>query len=145
VRFGGALKFSATGVLAGLIMAGATVSAKADPTLVGIWYSAFQPDEPNVMSMIEFKDDGTFYEEFRKCDAGDLVGYQFEIGTWTFEDGVERTVTNIINGTPAHVEDFYTVERLTDTQRRVRLEPQGYEFEEHRVTKFEFPDCPTGT
>lgn len=132
-------------VLAGLVVTGLSGAAKADPTLIGIWYSPFQPDEPNVMSMIEFKDDGTFYEEFRKCEAGDYVGYQFQIGTWMLEGDVERTVTQIINGSPAHVEDIYSVELLTETMRRMRLEPQGYEFEEHRVTAFEFPDCPTGT
>lgn len=132
-------------LLAGLLASGLSASAAADATLVGIWYSPWQPDEPNVMSMIEFKDDGTFYEEFRKCQDGDLIGYQFEIGTWTLEDGVEHTVTEIINGRPARVEDLYTIELLTDTERRLRLEPQGFEFDEHRMTNFEFPDCPTGT
>jgi hypothetical protein len=41
---------------------------------VGIWYSGNQPDEPGVLSLIEFREDGTFREEFRKCEDGNVVG-----------------------------------------------------------------------
>ena len=34
---------------------------------------------------------------------------------------------------------------LTDTERRIRMDPQGYIFVGHRVTRFEFPHCATGT
>ena len=71
-------------LMAALVFAASTAPLAAEPTFVGIWYSAFQPDEPNVMSLIEFKADGTFYEEFRKCQNGDFVGYQTESGTWTY-------------------------------------------------------------
>ncbi len=66
--------------LATIALLGLSAPSVADPTLVGIWYSPFQPDEPNVMSLIEFKTDGTFREEFRKCDNGDFVGYQIGSG-----------------------------------------------------------------
>ncbi len=117
--------------------------AVAEPTFVGIWYSAFQPDEPGVMSLIEFKSDGTFYEEFRKCVDGEYVGYQTETGTWTYADGIERTTIKTIDGDAAQGEDTYSVEILTDTERRIRLD--DHVFVSHRVSNFEFPHCPTGT
>jgi len=119
-----------------------TAPAVAQPSFVGIWYSAFQPDEPDVISLIEFKADGTFYEEFRKCMGGDFVGYQYESGTWSVTDGVERVMVKMINGAEASVEDNYSVELLTDSERRIRMADQV--FVSHRVAKFEFPNCPTG-
>jgi len=117
--------------------------AFADPSFIGIWYSAFQPDEPGVLSLIEFKDDGTFYEEFRKCVNGEFVGYQFESGTLTLMDNIERIVVDMINGDAAKVEDTYAVEYLSDTERRIRMD--DHVFVSHRVAKFDFPNCPTGT
>lgn len=116
--------------------------ALAQPSFVGIWYSAFQPDEPNVISLIEFKADGTFYEEFRKCSDGDFIGYQFESGTWSVMDGVERVMVKMINGDAADLVDTYTVELLTDSERRIRMEDRT--FVSHRVERFEFPSCPNG-
>jgi hypothetical protein len=126
----------------------ATPAAAADePSLVGIWYSAFQPDEPDVMSLIEFRADGTFREEFRKCQDGHAVGKQLESGMWSVTDGMEHTVTDMINGDAVQVEDVYRIESLTPTERRIRMESkdQDYEFVGHRVETFEFPDCFTGT
>ena len=130
--------------LAALGFAAGAWPVAADPSFVGIWYSAFQPDEPNVMSLIEFKADGTFYEEFRKCENGDYVGFQTESGAWSVADGVEHVTAEMINGTPAKVEDIYKIELLTDSERRIRLDPQGYVFVGHRVASFDFPACPSG-
>ena len=129
-----------------LLLAAAVVSvpALAEPTFVGIWYGANQPDEPGVMSLIEFLADGTFREEFRKCENGTVVGYQTESGTWSVKDGVERLMVDRLNADAAQIEGTYTVMLLTETERRVRMEPDGLEFISHRVTKFEFPDCPSG-
>jgi hypothetical protein len=129
-----------------LLLAAAAFSAPAlaEPTFVGIWYGANQPDEPSVMSLIEFLADGTFREEFRKCENGTVVGYQTESGTWTVKDGIERLMVDRLNGDAAQIEGTYKVMLLTDSERRVRLEPDGLEFISHRVTKFEFPDCPSG-
>ncbi len=118
--------------------------ALAQPTFVGIWYGANQPDEPGVMSLIEFVADGTFREEFRKCENGTVVGFQTESGTWTVKDGLERLTVDRLNGDATRIEGLYTVVLLTDTERRVRMEPDGLVFISHRVTKFEFPDCPSG-
>ena len=49
-----------------LLAAALSTPALAEPTFVGIWYSGNQPDEPGVLSLIEFLADGTFREEFRK-------------------------------------------------------------------------------
>jgi hypothetical protein len=49
--------------------------ASAEPSFVGIWYSGTQPDEPGVLSLMEFRADGTFREEFRKCQDGTVVGF----------------------------------------------------------------------
>jgi hypothetical protein len=117
----------------------------AEATLVGIWYSPFQPDEPNVMSMIEFRADGTFQEEFRKCDKGEFIGYQTESGTWWVMGEVEHISADRINGDPATADADYAIVLLTDTERRIRMDPQGYIFIGHRVNKFEFPACATGT
>jgi hypothetical protein len=130
-------------VFAALLSAIVTPSA-AGPSFVGIWYGAYQPDEPNVMSMIEFRADGSFREEFRKCEHGEVVGYYYETGTWSFVDGVERTMTNRINGQPAQSEGTYVVDVLTDTERRIHLQEKGLVFVSHRVAKFEFPACATG-
>ena len=67
-------------VLASFVSLIAPATLHADPTVIGIWFSPFQPDEDGVMSLIEFRSDGTFREEFRKCDGGDYIGYQTEIG-----------------------------------------------------------------
>ena len=130
--------------LAAVMVCGFTMPSVAEPTLVGIWYSPFQPDEPNVMSLIEFRADGTFHEEFRKCDAGNFVGYQTESGTWSVTGDIEQLVSDQINGDAAKVEGTYKILTLTDTERRIRLDPQGYVFIGHRVESFKFPDCPTG-
>jgi hypothetical protein len=116
----------------------------AESTFVGIWYSANQPDEPGVMSLIEFKADGTFYEEFRKCENGSVAGYQFESGTWSVIDGIERMNVDRLNGDPVRIEGTYSVELLTETERRIRMQPDGLLFVSHRVSTFEFPDCPSG-
>jgi len=118
--------------------------ALAQPSFVGIWYSPNQPDEPNVMSLIEFAADGTFREEFRKCDNGTVAGFQTESGTWLVKDGLERLMVTMVNGEAAHINGIYRVVLLTDTERRIRMEPDGLEFVSHRVSKFEFPDCPSG-
>jgi len=131
-------------VLTAVALCGFTLPSVADPTLVGIWYSPFQPDEPNVMSLIEFRADGTFREEFRKCDDGNFVGYQTESGTWSVTGDLEEIVADQINGDMAKVEGSYKILALTDTERRIRLDPQGYVFIGHRVQNFEFPDCATG-
>jgi hypothetical protein len=116
----------------------------AEPSMVGIWFSAFQPDEPNVMSLIEFNADGTFREEFRKCDNGDFIGYQTESGTWSVIGDVEHIKASRINGTAATAEADYKILVLNETERRIRMDPQGYVFIGHRVMKFDFPDCPNG-
>ena len=116
----------------------------AQPNMIGIWFSPFQPDEPNVMSLIEFSADGTFREEFRKCADGDFIGYQTESGTWSINGDVEHIKADRINGDAATAEADYTIIMLTDTERRIRMDPQGYIFIGHRVMKFDFPDCPNG-
>jgi len=121
-----------------------TKPLSAEPSMVGIWFSPFQPDEPNVMSLIEFSADGTFHEEFRKCDNGDFVGYQTESGTWSINGDVEHIKADSINGSNAAAEADYIILMLTDTERRIRMDPQGYVFVGHRVSKFDFPDCPNG-
>lgn len=136
-----------TAILLGLASLGLVANAgplNAAPTLVGIWFSPFQPDEDGVMSLIEFRADGTFREEFRKCDGGDYVGYQTESGTWSVAGDVEHLVSDRINGDPASSASDYKIILLTDNERRIRLDPQGYVFIGHRVQKFEFPDCASG-
>ena len=133
-------------VLTALVAGGAVAQTVREPSFVGIWYSAGQPDEPGVMSLIEFMADGTFREEFRKCENGIVAGFQYQSGTWTVADGVERTITNMINGEKTTVEDTYKVEALTETQRRIRMQAKDkdYVFTSLRVSKFEFPDCASG-
>ena len=126
------------------LVVGGPERALAASSFVGIWFSASQPDEPGVMSLIEFLADGTFREEFRKCEAGQVVGFQYQSGTWSVENDIEHTFTEMINGDATKVEDTYRVELLTETQRRIRLEPQGYVFTSLRVSEFEFPDCASG-
>src|SRR5262249_15885260 len=93
---------SKTPILLGLAATLALIRPiSAEASMVGIWFSAFQPDEPNVMSLIEFNADGTFREEFRKCDNGDFVGYQTESGTWSVAGDVEHIKANRINGSTA--------------------------------------------
>ena len=131
--------------MSALFLAGSTPAiAGAEPTLVGIWFSPFQPDEDGVMSLIEFRADGTFREEFRKCDGGDFIGYQTESGTWSVDGDVERIVASEINGDRAMTAAEYKIVLLTDTERRIRLDPQGLMFIAHRVQVFEFPDCANG-
>ena len=136
-----------TGILiaaAGIFSLAFSAGLNANPTLIGIWFSPFQPDEEGVMSLIEFRADGTFREEFRKCDSGDYIGYQTETGTWSLEGDVEHIRADMINGDAAMSAADYKIVLLTDNERRIRLDPPGYEFVAHRVTKFEFPDCPSG-
>lgn len=136
-----------TAILLGLASLGLVANAaplNAAPTFVGIWFSPFQPDEDGVMSLIEFRADGTFREEFRKCNGGDYVGYQTESGTWSVDGDVEHLISDRINGDPASSASDYKIILLTDSERRIRLDPQGYIFIGHRVQKFEFPDCASG-
>jgi hypothetical protein len=131
----------------GLLLVASAVCAVpslAEPTFVGVWYSANQPDEPGVMSLIEFRADGTFREEFRKCENGSVVGFQEESGTWSVKDGVERLTVERLNGDEVQIDGTYSVELLTDSERRIRMLPDGLLFVSHRVSKFEFPECPSG-
>ncbi len=96
------------------------------------------------MSLIEFKADGTFHEEFRKCEGGEVVGYQYESGTWTLKDGIETTTVTMLNGEAARIEDRYRVELLTDTERRIRSEIGNELFIALRVESFQFPACASG-
>lgn len=130
--------------LASAMLFGSAASPGAEPTLVGIWFSPFQPDEEGVMSLIEFRADGTFREEFRKCDGDDYVGYQTESGTWSIDGDVEHLVADKINGDPANSASDYKIILLTVNERRIRLDPQGYVFVGHRVQTFDFPDCASG-
>ena len=57
---------------------------------------------------------------------------------------VEHIRASEINGTPAVAEADYKIVMLTDSERRIRMDPQGYEFVGHRVLKFDFPECPNG-
>jgi Lipocalin-like domain len=139
------MKINSPLIFATIALLGLSAPSVADPTLVGIWYSPFQPDEPNVMSLIEFKTDGTFREEFRKCDKGEFVGYQTEAGTWSVANDVEHINADFINGDRATAQADYKIVSLTDTERRIRMDPQGLVFVGHRVMAFEFPDCATGT
>src|SRR5262245_6380240 len=102
-----------------LLIAAALFSAPAfaQPSFVGIWYSGNQPDEPGVLSLIEFRADGTFREEFRKCENGTLVGFQAESGTWSVNDGIERLKVEMVNGDATQIDGTYTVLMLTDTER----------------------------
>ena len=133
-------------IVTAAVLGGVHALFAAEPSFVGIWYSAGQPDEPGVMSLIEFKADGTFREEFRKCEDGKVAGFQFQSGTWSLENGGEHTVSTMINGDAANVEDTYQVELLTDAQRRIRMMSgdKTYVFTSVRVSKFEFPDCASG-
>src|SRR5262245_66678244 len=105
-----------------LLIAAAVYSAPAlaEPTFVGIWYSANQPDEPSVMSLIEFRADGTFREEFRKCENGTVAGYQFESGTWAVMDGMERLVVDKVYGDSTPIEAIYLAELLTNSDSLVQ-------------------------
>ena len=131
-------------LLAAVILCGFAMPSAADPTLVGIWYSPFQPDEPNVMSLIEFRSDGTFREEFRKCDDGNFVGYQTETGKWSLSNGVLRMVSDTIDGKPDRFENSYTVELASGDEFRARLHTPNFLFIERRLPKFEFPPCYVG-
>lgn len=130
--------------LASVVLFALPASLNAEPTLIGIWFSPFQPDEDGVMSLIEFRADGTFREEFRKCDGSDYVGYQTESGTWSVEGDVEHLIAEKINGDPVMSASDYKIILLTDRERRIRLDPQGYVFVGHRVQTFDFPDCASG-
>ncbi len=132
-------------LLAAAFCTGIAAPISAEPTLIGIWYSPYQPDEPNVMSLIEFRSDGTFNEEFRKCQDGDYIGYQTESGTWSVDGDVEHISADSINGDPATAEAKYRIVLLTDTERRIRMDPEGLVFVGHRVTRFEFPKCANST
>lgn len=132
-------------VFAACLALGASFAARAaEPGLAGIWFSPNQPDEPGVMSLIEFNADGTFREEFRKCENGAVVGFQTQSGTWSLENGIEKTVTSRINGEETRVEDTYRVELLTPTQRRIHMEGMNLSFSSIRVEEFRFPACATG-
>ena len=79
-----------------------------------------------------------------QSDAGDYIGYQTESGTWSVEGDVEHISADMINGDAAMTSADYKIVLLTDNERRIRLDPQGYIFIGHRVQKFEFPDCANG-
>ncbi len=128
-------------LLALSVTLGLATPVSADPTMVGIWFSPFQPDEPGVMSLIEFREDGTFREEFRKCEKGEYIGYQTESGTWSIMGEIETLVAERINGSRAKVESTYRILLLTDNLRRIRMEPDGHIFVAHRVHSFDFPAC----
>jgi hypothetical protein len=59
-------------------------------------------------------------------------------------DDIERLKVDRLNGDPVEIEGTYRIELLTDTERRIRMQPEGLLFVSHRVSTFEFPDCPSG-
>jgi hypothetical protein len=113
----------------------------AAPSLAGIWYGEGQPDDPNIVYLDYFGSDGTFISEFRKYEGCKVIEDHVESGTWTSKGKVQYLVTTQINGKPAHFEHSYTIELLTDTQVRARLQMNGYLFVEQRIDRFQFPNC----
>ena len=122
-------------------MLGVPAIAGAAPSTIGIWYGEGQPDDPKVLQLIEFRANGTFVAEFRKYDGCKVLYRQRESGTWTVDGTRKRMITQRIDGQPADFDDSYTIDRLTQTEQRVRHEPDGFAFDMKRVEKFEFPTC----
>ena len=111
--------------------------------LAGIWYGRGQPDDPDVVSLVELKADGTFRSEFRKYDKCKLLWRQTETGTWTAEGASQHFVVQTVDDRPVHIDEFYTTDMLSNTEQHVRLADEAFMFMEHRVAAFEFPDCLT--
>ena len=116
-------------------------NAQPQNAMLGIWYSTGQPFDPNVVSLTDFRADGTFTAEFRKYDGCRVTFDQRESGTWTTGAGSKRMITLKVNGQPAYFDDEYKIEQLTDAEQRIYSAKLNYVFVEQRVQKFQFPAC----
>jgi hypothetical protein len=115
------------------------------PSLVGFWLGEGQPGvAEKVVYVTEIKDDGTFRSEFRKYNGCEVAEANIETGTWRLDGNVQEMITSNVNGTPVNFGNTYTIELLTETEQRARMQKNGHVFVEKRIAGFEFPACQDG-
>ena len=120
-------------------------AAATAPSLVGFWLGQGQPGLPgNIVYVTEIRADGTFSSEFRKYENCRIIETNRENGTWTLNGKVQEMITTDVNGTRVNFANTFTIERLTDTEQRARLQKNDYLFVEKRLARFEFPPCQDG-
>jgi hypothetical protein len=128
--------------------AAALLSLAASPaaaqSLVGFWLGRGQPGDDGVVYVTEIRADGTFISEFRRYEGCRIVEKNVESGTWAVNGNVEEMITTNVNGRPVSFGNTYTIELLTETEQRARLQKNGHLFIERRLAKFEFPPCQDG-
>ena len=120
-------------------------AAAQTPSLVGFWLGQGQPGlAANIVYVTEIRADGTFTSEFRKYENCRIVETNRESGTWSLNGKVQEMVTTDVNGTRVNFGNTFTIELLTDTEQRARLQKNDYLFVEKRLARFEFPPCQDG-
>jgi len=123
--------------------------AYADP--VGIWYGEGQPQDPDILYLDQFNEDGTFKSEFRKYDRCEVLWRQIEEGRWSQEGDVIITHTHSLNGIALLPEEIakakqeYRVESASSTKLELRHLESDYLFVEYRFPSFEFFVCGVGS
>jgi hypothetical protein len=118
--------------------------AADDPALVGIWYGFGEPDDPAIVYIDSYHEDGTYNAEFRKCEHGEVIWRQTASGKWSVKDRVLTMVSDTVNGMPERYENSYAMVSLSGTEFRARLADPDFLFIERRISKFEFPPCYIG-
>jgi hypothetical protein len=138
--------FLALSIMLALVPAGPlAASTNSSASLVGYWLGKGEPEDPDIVSLLDFRADGTFVESFRKYDDKcKIVWQQTNSGTWSVSGNMQTLITQKAGNELIYLEDQYETELLTATQQHARHLRTGYVFMERRLAKFEFPDCFNG-
>ena len=124
---------------AALLFAASAPAWAASPA--GVWYGEGQPEDPGIVYLDRFDEDGTFIANFRKYENCMVVYDHIESGRWFIEDGRLITVIEISDGMPVAGLQEYRLEGQTEDELRLRHVGTEYLFVERRANGFEFPSC----
>ena len=120
----------------------AATSADASP--VGLWYSAGQPHDPDIVTRDQFNADGTFRFEHRKYKGCELVYRAVEEGHWVQEGDVLTTHTERINGSPISYSHRFRYEAKSENEMHLYHFELNYLYVERRDENFQSRDCWAG-
>ena len=125
-----------TGAIA-LLLGGAAPA----PALVGIWRNDSHPRDTSVLSLTEYRADGSFVARYRRYNNCDVTWSQTESGTWSMAGNINTVTTKKIDGKDVAYVHQFGVEVLSAQQYRARDLASGQLSVETRVPSGALPRC----
>lgn len=92
-----------------VFLALATTAQAAETSIVGDWYEEATYGGATTIALSHFRPDGTFSVTFHKCLKPQAIEH-VDTGTWTYEGGKLRMITEASNGIwTMDIEDYQTI------------------------------------